>query len=316
MDAMVIAGAGLAAAGIGTVAFGLNLRRQGGDDAVAYLSGLDGTVEAEAGGRRARADRFESDRLSRPLAERIVNPIVDRVVSVTSAVTPSDQRIRVRTALAQAGLDGQHRPEDVLALQAIGAVAGTILGALVLASGLLPVSLGLVVLVLLVFVGAAGPMGWLKRRVEERQDVIRQDLPDMLDLLAITVEAGVGLEGAMTVVSERLDSPLAAEMTRTLREMELGLNRRDALTNLRQRSPSSELSAFVHALIQADALGMPLTKVLKVQASEMRVKRRQWAREKAAKLPVKILIPLVLCIFPAVLVVVLGPAFSQIGKAL
>ena len=134
--------------------------------------------------------------------------------------------------------------------------------------------------------------------------------------LAISVEAGVGLEGAMEVVSERFDSPLANEFARTLSEMELGLSRKDALQNLKRRTDVPELSAFVTALIQADALGMSIGRVLKVQAGEMRTKRRQWARERAAKLPVKIIFPLVMCIFPAVLVVVIAPAASEIGQAL
>src|SRR5438477_5271456 len=151
--------------------------------------------------------------------------------------------------------------------------------------------------------------------MKNRQDQLLKDQPDTLDLLAISVEAGVGFEGALGVVCEHFQSPLADEFSRTLKEMELGLPRREALSNLKRRTEVPELSNFVLALTQADALGMPLGRVLKTQASEMRNKRRAWAREKAAKLPVKILFPLVLFIFPAILVVILGPAASTTMKA-
>ena len=137
-------------------------------------------------------------------------------------------------------------------------------------------------------------------------------MPDILDLLAISVEAGVGFEGALEVVCENFDSPLAMEFSRTLKEMELGLSRKEALQNLKRRTDVPELSNFILAITQADALGMPLGRVLHTQAGELRKKRRQWAREKAGKLPVKIMFPLVLFIFPAILVVILGPSFSSV----
>ena len=117
------------------------------------------------------------------------------------------------------------------------------------------------------------------------------------------------------MVCDNFDSPLADEFSRTLREMELGLPRREALQNLKKRTEVPELSNFVLTLTQADALGMPIGRVLKTQADEMRMKRQAWAREKAAKLPVKILFPLVLFIFPAIFVVLLGPAASDIKGA-
>jgi tight adherence protein C len=165
---------------------------------------------------------------------------------------------------------------------------------------------GPAVLALLVVAGAAAPSVWLRRRIDERATGLRRELAETLDLLAISVEAGLGLEGAMAVVVEEGSGPLAAELARTIQEMELGVSRRDALTHLRRRCQVSEVSTFVQALVQADLLGMPLSRVLKIQADEMRTKRRQWARERAGKLPVKIMFPLVACIFPAILVVILG----------
>ena len=170
--------------------------------------------------------------------------------------------------------------------------------------------------VLLGGIGLYAPVAWLRRKQDERQASIRRELPDVLDLLAISVEAGVGFEGAVEVVTRHFDGPLADEFGRTLQEMELGLPRKDALQNLKRRTEVAELSNFVLILVQADALGMPIGRVLRTQAVEMRLKRRQWAREKAAKLPVKILMPLTLCILPALFVVILGPAAMSIAKNL
>lgn len=306
--AIVVIVAGLAALAAGTLTF-VGQRR--GNGAAAYLQSLTGTEDHD----RAPTPGDFSERLAQPFSKRIVQPAVGRIVALVSSVTPSDHRVRIRTQLAQAGLDLRRRPEEVIAAQVVGVLVGVGVGVALTVTGVLSTGAGLAAMVVLVAIGAAGPIAWLSRRVDERRMAIRADLPDTLDLLAISVEAGVGLEGALAVVTERFDSPLAQELDRTLQEMGLGLRRRDALVNLKARSQVPELSSFVQALIQADALGMPLGRVLKVQATEMRAKRRQWARERAAKLPVKILIPLVFCIFPAVMVVVLGPAISQIGEA-
>ncbi len=126
----------------------------------------------------------------------------------------------------------------------------------------------------------------------------------------------MGFEGALDVVCRYFQSPLAEEFSLTLREMGLGLGRRDAFLNLKRRTDVDELSSFVQALLQADALGMPMGRVLKTQAVEMRNQRRMWAREKAGKLPVKILFPLILFIFPPIMAVVIGPAAGSLGKGL
>jgi tight adherence protein C len=170
-------------------------------------------------------------------------------------------------------------------------------------------------LVLAPVIGWCLPASWLTRKVNERQGAILKDLPDTLDLLAISVEAGMGFEGALEIVCAHFDSPLSEEFSRTLHEMELGLPRRDAFQNLKRRTEVPELSNFVLALLQADALGIPIGRVLKTQSTEMRNKRRQWAREKAAKLPVKMLFPLIGFVFPSILVVIMGPAASGISQA-
>ena len=300
------AGAGLGLIALGAVAAG---RSHGVQSAPDYLAEVIGT---DAG----PLDPTEVDpRLGPPFVERVVRPLAGRVARGLGSVTPGDHRDRIRTRLAQAGLETTLGAEEVIAAQAAGVLVGLLAGIGVLATGMLAPGAGLAVAVLLVVVGAAAPLAWLRRRVDRRIAGLRRDLPETLDLLAISVEAGLGLEGAMGVVVDQGSGPLAGELARTLQEMELGLARHEALTNLKQRSQVPELSTFVQALVQADVLGMPLAHVLKGQADQMRTKRRQWARERAGQLPVKIMFPLVACIFPAILVVILGPAMTQIGRA-
>jgi tight adherence protein C len=275
-------------------------------DASAYLRSLDLDDET--------TDEFEL-LLAQPFLSRVVRPIAGGILSMFGSLLPGNYRERVHLQLIHAGMAGKFRAEEIIALRVLGGALGFLLAIVNLGTGTIGGGMGLLLVVLLPVVGAQLPKSWLDRKVEERRDDIRRDLPDTLDLLAISVEAGVGFEGALGVVCDNFQSPLADEFARTLREMELGLPRREALQNLKKRTEVPELSNFVLTLTQADALGMPVGRVLKTAAEEMRSKRQQWAREKAAKLPVKILFPLVLFIFPAIFVVLLGPAASDIGGA-
>lgn len=259
------------------------------------------------------ADEFEQ-LLAEPFITRVLRPIAARLLGTMTGVLPRNYRDRVHEQLVHAGLTGRYRAEEVITGQVLLAVVGFLLAIVLIATGLASSNVGVLLLVLLPAAGALAPRSMLQRKVDERQDAIRRDLPDTLDLLSISVEAGVGFEGAMSVVSDNFDSALADEFSRTLREMELGLPRRQALENLKRRTEVPDLSNFILTLTQADALGMPIGRVLKTQAGEMRLKRRAWAREKAGKLPVKILFPL-MPILLATFIVVLGPAGASIGEA-
>jgi tight adherence protein C len=276
-------------------------------DAIDYLAELDAAD--------APTDEFQR-RLSESFIRRVVKPLGTGVFRHVAGFTPSHYLDSIHKRLLVAGLASSIRAEEFLTAQVLSTGLGLVLSVAWAAFGHPPQRYGVLALVMLPLIGAIAPNAWLSRKVTERKDSIRKELPDVLDLLAISVEAGVGFEGAMQVVTEHFVSPLAEEMSRTLQEMQLGLPRREALQNLKRRTEVPELSNFVLALVQADALGMPIGRVLKTQASEMRVKRRQWAREKAGKLPVKILFPLVIFIFPAVLVIILGPAGASIAKSL
>jgi tight adherence protein C len=272
-------------------------------DAAAVLADLDGG--------ELLVDEY-TEKLALPLSARILSPLGSKVGKLVQSILPGNYLDGLRRRLVLAGLAERMRPEEFLVLEIVAVIFGAGLG-YVIGVMLGFSSAGVArMAAFMAIVGVAVPESRLGARREERQGAIRRDLPDVLDLLVISVEAGVGLEGAIEVVGRHFDSPLAHELNRMLREMELGVPRRTALQNLRRRINMPEVSNFVLSLMQADALGMPLGRVLRTQANEMRSKRRQWAREKAAKLPVKILFPMFAFIFPALFIVVLGPAVSSI----
>ena len=259
-------------------------------------------LDAESG----PIDEYER-RLQEPFVMRLVHPLGQAFGSLAK-LTPKNYVEDIHKKLLHAGLANSIRAEELVVGQMALTGVLTVGGLLWAVLGSASPRTALLVAILMPTVGLLLPPAWLSRKVDERKGAILKDLPDTLDLLAISVEAGMGFEGALEIVCNHFSSPLADEFHRTLREMELGLPRRDAFQNLKRRTEVPELSNFVLALLQADALGIPIGRVLRTQATEMRAKRRQWAREKAAKLPVKMLIPLTLFIFPAIMIVVLGPA--------
>jgi tight adherence protein C len=295
----------LLGAGAAAVAVGFVQSHAPAFDPADYLHDLD--LDGET-------DEFEL-RLNEPFVNRVLLPAGSRALGSLGRLSPVGQRDKIHHQLVLAGLDAGTRAEELIAIQFVAVAVGLLLGIAYAAYGGASRGMSLLVLVLLPAAGYLAPSSWLSRKVAERKESIFLDLPDVLDLLAISVEAGVGFEAALDIVCQHFTSPLALEFSRTLKEMELGLPRREALQNLKRRTEVPELSNFVLALVQADALGMPIGRVLHTQASEMRIKRRQWAREKAGKLPVKILFPLVAFIFPGVMIIVLGPAFASIGKS-
>ncbi len=296
-------------AGLALVGAGVSRRRLASSP-TAYLAELEMDAHSVA-----EADAF-SHRMRLPFVSRVVRPLGTGALVRVAALTPRNYVQKVHHQLLLAGLTTSVRAEELVAAQVVATVAGLLAAVASVAVLDLSTSKATLVLLLLPAAGALAPSSWLSRRVQERKDAILNDLPDVVDLLAISVEAGVGFEGALEIVCTHFDSPLAQELSRTLKEMELGLPRREALQNLKRRTEVPDLSNFVLALTQADALGMPIGRILHTQAGEMRNKRRQRAREKAAKLPVKILFPLVVFIFPAVLVVILGPAMTSVAEAL
>lgn len=296
---MVLLGALLVGLGVGAVALGLARTRA----LVPATPVMDVAYPAD-----------EDDDTPAPpgLVYRVLEPVLGAGATLFRRISPVGRVALLRRRIVQAGLEGTLSLERVLSYKAAGAMAGAALGYLARPGSLAPAVWALVGGVL----GSFAPDVWLDSKAKQRQNEIARDLPEALDLLAITVEAGLGLEQALAVVTENLPGPLGVEFTRMLREIELGVRRREALTNLRARTSVSELSSFVVALIQADQVGAPIADVLRVQAAQVRLKRRQRAREKAAQTPVKILFPLIFFILPALFVVVVGPGAIKIAEAI
>jgi tight adherence protein C len=172
------------------------------------------------------------------------------------------------------------------------------------------------VLIVLVPITYMFPDYYLKSKISKRQEDIRKSLPNALDLLTISVEAGLGFDQALYKVSSNSKGALGEEFKRTLKEMEIGVARKDALRNLSKRTEVSELNTFVFAIIQADIFGISIGKVLRIQAGEMRIKRKQIAEEKGMKAPVKLIFPTILFLFPSLMVIILGPAVINIMDTL
>jgi tight adherence protein C len=246
--------------------------------------------------------------------DRVVKPASARFTSLGRRFTPTGQVDRIRMRLEMAGSPARWDTDRVLAFKSLGLLAGATLGAalpLLLGAGLL-VCAGLGIL--LGLGGYYGPDLVLYQSAYERREQIQRDLPDALDLLTISVEAGLGFDAAVAQVARNTEGPLAEEFFRVLQEMQIGLGRADSFRALAERTNVPDLRSFVTAMVQADVFGIPIANVLRVQAREMRIKRTQRAEEAAQKVPVKILFPLIFCILPSLFVIVIGPAGISIVR--
>ena len=243
---------------------------------------------------------------------RVFTPLIARLAGLIADRMPAARLEKLHQQLLNAGVSGSVRAEDMMAINVLTAVGSIALAGIWTVLAQPPARLAIAGCAVMTIAGVCMPRAWLTRKGDARREAIFKDLPDALDLMVIGMEAGVTFDGAVQVVTEHLHSPLGQELSRMLAEMELGLSRRDALQNLKRRVDVPEVANVVVSLLQADALGMSVSKVLRVQAGEMRAKRRQWAREKAGKLPVKILFPLITFIFPPVFVVILGPVMGDL----
>jgi tight adherence protein C len=250
--------------------------------------------------------------LARPARERLLQPLYGAALAVGRRLTPAGSREATRRRLVMAGSPTSWDADRVLVAKVAGSAFGALAGAAVLALGR-TVPLGLLGLAGLGVLGYLAPNFVLANAVQRRKASIRQGLPDSIDLLTICVEAGLGFDAALAHVSKNTTGPLADELYWSLQEVQLGRGRNEAMRNLAARCDVPELSAFVLAMVQADVFGVSVANVLRVQAAEMRVKRRQLAEERAMKIPIKVLFPVLFCIFPALFVVILGPAIMRIA---
>ncbi len=268
-------------------------------------------LESQVSGSTESVNLREQE-LSKNFGQRVLLPVVGTATRVARRVTPLDTRDRVANKLLLAGGPAGWDAERVLAFKVIGAVAG-VLGGFVIATMLQPAPfISIVAISLLAFVGFVLPDSVLNRKVAERQKEILKTLSDTLDLLTISVEAGLSLNAAIAQVVQNVPGVLSAEFARMLQEIQLGVPRSEAFRHLAERTDVEELNGFALAMIQADVFGVSIASVLRTQAQQLRIKRRQAAEAKAQQTPVKIVFPLVLCILPALFVVIVGPGAIQI----
>lgn len=301
---------GLAGAAVALLAFTLLSRSAEQREARESLSQVDGYDVVAA----ANAGVIDQSDLHGSFMDRFGGQVLSNVGDFGRRLTPHSYIEKVRGKFVQAGRDSTAEVDRFLAMRVLmlAAIPFVIVFFFVwnpLALGGI-VRLGLTALVVayLIF----GPDGKLNGQVEKRQAAIMQDLPDVLDLLTISVEAGLGFEQALDRTIATVPGPLSTEFARMLGETRAGASRADAMRALDARIDISEVRSFVLAILQADTFGVSIGRVLRAQADEMRIRRRQIAQEAAQKAPVKMLIPMVFCIFPALFVVILVPALLQI----
>jgi tight adherence protein C len=245
-------------------------------------------------------------------ADRVMAPFQARAVLVARRLSGGDAAERIRRRLEVAGNPVGWTVERVQAGKVIGAIA------LFLISVALTTLMGASLTVRVVAIAAPTALGWrgpnlnLYQRVYDRSKLIQRSLPDAIDLMTISVESGLAFDAAVQQVARNTDGPLADEFSRVLREMQIGQGRAEALRGLGERTQVDDLKGFVTSMIQADSFGIPIANVLRIQSSEIRMKRRQRAEEQAQKVPVKITVPLIFCILPCLFIAVMGPAVIHI----
>lgn len=260
------------------------------------------------------ADAYWRENMKRSLYERTVKSFADKMAAKLAKLTPASFRAQAEELVDQTNnFNGMGLSGFMLFLGA-STVFFLLLGLWLVYSRNLPLVKGFLIFVAFIVAGMYVPFFVLRQMVEERREAIRQSMPDVLDLLCVSVQAGLGFDGAMGKVTAKMKGPLIEEFERLLQELRMGITRRNALNRLAKRCGIEEMKLFTAALIQAEKLGVGTAQVLEIQSENMREMRRQRAKEKAAKLPVNIIFPTTVFIFPALFIVVLGPAIVTIMK--
>jgi tight adherence protein C len=254
---------------------------------------------------------LEEMELQQPLAERVLRPLVQRLSRIASRGDSGGLIARADAKLEKAGYPGGLRGADWMGVKILATIV------LAVALGFLGLLIGKAPLAFLFGIVGAGlgymaPEFWLGGRAKKRSFAMVLQLPDALDLLTISVEAGLGFDAALAKVVEKMEGPLVNEFRQALAEIRMGRTRRDALRDVVARAGAQPISNFIGAIVQAEQLGVPIAKVLQIQSQQLRIERRQRAEEMAAKAPVKMLFPMVGCIFPTIFIVILGPAIITV----
>jgi tight adherence protein C len=254
---------------------------------------------------------LEEFELQQPFFERVLRPLVKRLARLGRRGDQGGVIARTDAKLEKAGYPGGLRGADWMGVKILATIVFTIVFFFL---GLLlgKAALGFVFALLGAAFGFIGPEFWLGGRIRKRSMAMILQLPDALDLLTISVEAGLGFDAALAKVVEKMEGPLVNEFRQALAEIRMGRTRREALRDIVARADAQPVSNFIGAIVQAEQLGVPIAKVLQIQSQQLRIERRQRAEEAAAKAPVKMLFPMVGCIFPTIFIVILGPAIVTV----
>lgn len=267
--------------------------------------------------QRGDVASLEEIELSQPFAERVLIPVIRRIGEFSARFTPQKA---IQDTARKLELAGNPWPVDAPTFLAIRFILAVVLGGfLIVVISISPPSSATDNFLYVggaTFAGFYLPHLMLTSRITRRQTEVRKAMPDALDLLTICVEAGLGFDAAMSKVSDKWENELSLAFARTIREVQLGKVRRDALKDMADRMGLPEMTSFVAAIIQSEQLGVSMAKVLRIQSDQMRVKRRQFAEEQAHKAPVKMIIPMALLIFPSIMIIILTPAALQIMATL
>ena len=267
--------------------------------------------------QRGDVTSLEEIELSQPFSERVIIPFIRRVGELSARFTPQKA---IQDTARRLELAGNPWPIDAATFLAIRFILAVVLGGFLIA--VIAISPPSNPSDNFMYIGGATFAGFflphlmLTSRITRRQTEIRKAMPDALDLLTICVEAGLGFDAALSKVSEKWENELSLAFARTIREVQLGKVRREALKDMSERLGIPEITSFVAAIIQSEQLGVSMAKVLRIQSDQMRLKRRQRAEEEAHKAPIKMIIPMALLIFPSIMIIILTPAAISIMKSL
>jgi tight adherence protein C len=274
------------------------------------LTGVDRSValvQALTGAPAELAKEYDES-----FSDRIMAPFQQKASRIAKRLSGADAPERIRIKLDIAGNPVGWTVERVQAGKVIGAIAMFMMSVAFTTVTGMGLTVRLLVIIGATVVGWLGPNLYLYQKTYDRSNRMRRDLPDAIDLMTISVESGLAFDAAVQQVARNTEGPLADEFSRVLREMQIGKGRADALRSLADRTNVDDVKSFVTSMVQADSFGIPIAAVLRIQSSEMRVKRRQIAEEKAQKVPVKITVPLIFCILPCLFIAVMGPAVIHI----
>ncbi|RMH59641.1 MAG: type II secretion system F family protein [Candidatus Hydrogenedentota bacterium] len=264
--------------------------------------------------KKALAGSFEEEQLEKPFFERVIQPILERMAGKFKKSGSKEDP--VATLLIQAGNPGNLTSGQFKALKLLAAMLSVSLMGFLTLIGILPFLFGIIFMAVAAGMSFVAPQFWLARQVTVRRKKMRKQLPDMLDLLTVSVEAGLGFDQALQKVVERMEGPLPEEFDRMLQEVKIGKARKDALKSMSARCQVSELDTLISAVIQADALGVSIGQILRIQSDQLRTKRRQMVEEMAQKLPIKMLFPMIFFIFPTIFIVTLGPIGLKVFRTM